>query len=1073
MASEPSNSEEINVQQGIIAWFARNKVAANLLMMSIIVLGLAAAFSLNKQMFPNFEINWINVSVVYFGAAPEEVEESVTSKLEEALEGVTGIERFFTQSSTGLASASIEVSTDYDTQEVLDKVRSAIDSISSFPGDIERPQVSLFEYRQEVMYVMLSADAPRAALKRFGQSVYDEITALPGVDISEYYSGMNYEIGIEISQDKLREYNLSFDDVRRAIQLDSANTSAGQLRSDNGIVSLRVENQAYNKREYEELIIRTLSDGSLIQLKDLAVIRDGFQEGISYGRVNGKNVVIIFVGATAGQDISTIADTVRNYVEEKDKQLPSGLRLEVWADLTYYLNGRLNMMINNMVFGGILVFLLLTLFLRPRLAFWVMMGLPVSFLGALMMLQLDAIDITINVVSLFAFIMVLGVVVDDAIIIGESIHSETERHGYHIDHVIRGAKRVATPATFGVLTTIAAFMPLVVQDGPQAAFPNAIGTVVVLCLIFSLVESKLILPAHLVGMKPIRKEPQSNVLRTERSKFPRLKKGGLSAVTGRVDRSLKSFVETKYRPFLIHALRYRYAALSVFAGFIIIAVALFAGQYIRFNAMPKVPHDFPSIKVEMNANASDQAIRYAIDSLEAMIQSVEDTTQEESNKSMVAHVLTDLRGRSSIAIDVKLVDPEKRPYDTFELARRWNENMPNIPSMKQLRIQADLMGGGAQNDGDVSFRLSSRDGEQLALAAAELRKKLDSTSGVIDVNDSQPESSTEVFFELKPTARSLGVTLAELARQVNASLYGSEVQRIVRDRQEIRVMLRYPRNDRSSLDSIKRVLIEVPGGARVPLGELADVRREQNVRTIYREDGERSVVVFADLDFDTTQPLTVANNIRDNFFPIIQQTYPRVRWEESGSLANERSNLRSQLMQILVILIPIYLLLAIPLKSYSQPLIIMSIIPFGIVGAIFGHVLLGLNLSSMSLFGIFAAIGVVVNDSLVLVDSVNRIRLNAPEKSLVETVCEAGQGRFRPIILTSLTTFFGLLPIISETSLQAKIVIPMAVSLAFGVLFATVVTLILIPSLYLIHNDLKRLFQRSKKSEQSIPANAT
>ena len=1055
MANDNTAPDDIDVHKGLIAWFARNKVAANLLMMSIIVLGLAAAFALNKQMFPNFEINWINVSVVYFGAAPEEVEESVTSKLEDALEGVTGIKRFFTRSSAGLASASIEVSTDYDTQEVLDKVRSAIDSISSFPGDIERPQVKLVEYRQEVMYVMLSADTPRTALKRYGQTIYDEITALPGVDISDYYSGMGFELGIEVSKNKLREYDLSFDQVRRAVQLDSANTSAGQLRADNGIVSLRIENQAYTKREYEELVVRTQADGSVIRLKDVAVIRDGFEEGLSYGRVNGKNVVLMFIGATAGQDISTIANTVREYVSEKNAKLAPGLELEVWADLTYYLNGRLEMMLNNMLFGGLLVFLLLTLFLRPRLAFWVMMGLPVSFLGALMMLQLDAIDITINVVSLFAFIMVLGVVVDDAIIIGESIHSETEKRGYHIDDVIRGAKRVATPATFGVLTTIAAFMPLVLQDGPQAAFPNAIGTVVVLCLIFSLIESKLILPAHLVGMKPV--NPNSRLR-------------AFNAVTRRIDRTLKSFVDNYYGPRLARALHYRYAALAVFIGFIIIAIALFAGKYIRFNAMPKVPHDFPSIRVDMNANTSDLNIRYAIDSLEAMIASVEEKTKEETGQTMVAHVLTDLRGRSSIAIDVKLVDPEERPYDTFELARRWNENMPNIPAVKQLRVQSDLMGGGGENDGDVSFRLNSRDAQQLNIAAEKLREKLRAMPGVTDVNDSQPDASTEVFFDLKPAARALGLTLGELARQANTALYGSEIQRIVRDRQEIRVMLRYPRSDRNSLDSLNNVMIDVPSGARVPLGELATVRREQNVRTIYREDGERSVIVFADLDFDKTQPLTIADDLRDNFFPELERNYPSVRWEESGSLAEERSNLRSQIMQILVILIPIYLLLAIPLKSYTQPFIIMSIIPFGIIGAIFGHVLLGLNLSSMSLFGIFAAIGVVVNDSLVLVDSVNQIRANNPNKPLNQVVIEAGQGRFRPIILTSLTTFFGLLPIIAETSLQAKIVIPMAVSLAFGVLFATVVTLVLIPSLYIIHDDIKKLIKRKKTNSDSMPA---
>lgn len=1031
----------LDSSKGVIAWFARNPVAANLLMVGLIIGGLAAAFTLKKQMFPQVESTWLSVNIPYRGAAPQEVEEAITIKLEEALASVQGIERTITYSNRGSASARVKVLDSYDPREVLDEVKTAIDGISSFPDGMERPIVTHQRYKQEVMYISLAGDMPQKELKALGEQVYDEIRALPKINITEYYSGANYEIAIEVSQAKLREYGLSFSEVAAAVRDFSTNRSAGEIRADEGYISVRVEEQAYIGPEYENIPIRTLSDGSQLRLHDVATVSDGFEEGVHYAKLDGMNSVIFFVGATKEQSITDISQIVLNYIEERQSTLPQGVTLEPWVDLTYYLNGRLNMMLSNMFYGGLLVFAILSLFLRMRLAFWVMMGLPVSFLGALAFLPLPWIDVSINVASLFAFIMVLGVVVDDAIIIGESVHSEIEERGQTLDNVIRGAQRVAVPATFGVLTTIAAFMPMALETGPNSAMPQAIGFVVVLCLLFSLVESKLILPAHLANMKP---EPE--VTRNPMIKLRR-----------KVDSGLSRFVDGFYRPFLARALHYRYGVLGIFTGIIIFTIALFASGNMRFLGMPKIPHDFSRIELEMSANSPERAVLDAVTALQSMIEQVEQIIEAEHGQGMVERVLVDVTSRTTANVQAKLVDAELRPMSTFDLSGYWREAMPEIPGLKQLTIIDNLFGGGT-NDGDVSFRVISKDEGQLQAAAAQLKEELAEFQGVYEVNDSEKEPSQEAQFTLKPLAYSLGLTPADVANQASYSLFGIEAQRIVRDRQEIRVMVRYPRSERNTLDSVHNVLIRTPAGAEVPLSEIADVEFVESSNQIYREDGNRAITIWGSVDIDETQPLKVANHLRETVFPQLRAQYPRVTIEEAGKLKDERADVTSQIINILVILLPIYVLLALPLKSYTQPLMIMSVIPFGVIGAILGHLILRMDMSMMSVFGIFAVVGVVVNDSLVMVDYVNHAR--AEGQSLHQAVLNAGQKRFRAILLTSLTTFIGLVPIMSETSLQAQIVIPMAVSLAFGVLFATVVTLILVPCLYVTTADIRPMFAR-------------
>ncbi|MEW6994195.1 efflux RND transporter permease subunit [Colwelliaceae bacterium MEBiC 14330] len=1044
--------QDIDTQSGIIAWFTRNSVAANLLMIFILVGGLFTINTINKQMFPQFKINWISYNAPYPGAAPQEVEEGITIKVEEALESVQGLKRVITYSNRNYSNGWFEVDNDYDPQLVLEEVKSTIDSISSFPDGMERIKVEREKFRQEVMYLSLYGDLTIEELKELGRKIHDEIQQLSLVNISDFYSGLDYEISIEVSKDKLREYNLSFTDVANAVRGHSRNMSAGQIRAENGYINLRVEEQAYRGYQFEQIPVMTLEDGTKVLLGDLATVIDGFEEGLQYSKFNGKNSVTFFIGAAENQSITDVAAVVNQFVKDKATVLPQGVKLETWVDMTYYLEGRLDMMMDNMKSGAVLVFLMLALFLRVRLAFWVMMGLPVCFLGTLFVMPMEFVNVTINITSLFAFILVLGIVVDDAIVMGESAHDEIEQHGHSTDNVIRGVKRVAMPATFGVLTTIAVFLPFVFDNDPGAAFSKSIGFVVVFCLIFSLVESKLILPAHLAKMKVKEFNP----------------KNPLDRLRAWVDKSLKSLIENYYRPALTVCLEYRYAVLMFFVGIMLISAGLFTGGQIRFVGQPKVPHDFPRITVEMNVDAAEKSTLNTVLAIQNILFRIDNDIETKHGHGMISDMQVDLQSRTQAQVMVKLVEPELRAMDTFELADMWRNAIPQFPGVKSLTISDDLFGGG-RDDGDIAFRLESQDDAQLLLAAKDLKAKLNSLKGVGDVNDSRQTSAKEVQFELKPLAYSMGLTLAEIASQVGYSFYGLEAQRILRDSEEVKVMVRYPQVERSSVGDVDDVMIKAPNGAELPLSELAVINLTDGVTRIRRENGNRTINVWASVDAEQVEPFKVANDIRDNYIPQLLRQYPLVKSEVTGSIQEEMESINDQLRDFAISLMVIFSLLAIPLRSYSQATMIMIVIPFGIIGSVLGHLIMGMDLNALSIMGILAAAGVVVNDSLVMVDYVNSARKRG--ETLRGAVIHAGTKRFRAILLTSLTTFIGLVPIVFfETSLQAQIVIPMAVSLSFGVLFATVVTLVLIPSLYMIIEDIKRVFSRKKSKLKATDA---
>ncbi|CAD5282490.1 putative multidrug resistance protein [Alteromonas sp. 38] len=1016
-----------NSETGIIAWFANNAVAANLLMIFIILMGLASYFTIQRQMFPNIEINYITVSAQYPGASPQEIEESILIKVEEALKDVTEIKRTVARAFRDSGTVTLEIDTDEELTDVLDKVKLRVDGIATFPAGMEPVNISQIEFQQDVIEMPLVGDLPLPELKVIAKEIEDELLQLGNVSLVEI-STPSDEIAIEIKPEMLRKYSLSIADVSRAISNYSTNISAGQLRTNAGIISVRVENQYYSGTEFAQIPVKIGTAGAKVTLGDIATIKDGFTEGERYFKYNGKNAIYMSVSATKSQNTIPVANTVKAYIEQRNKTLPNGVSLEILVDMTYYLNARLDMMLKNLFQGSILVALMLTLFLRFRLALWVMVGLPVCFLGAVMLMPIFG--ISINILSLFAFIMVLGIVVDDAIVIGESAYTEIESKGGGIDNVVRGAKRVATPATFGVLTTIAVFAPFTLSSGPEGAFFYNIAIVVIFCLAFSLVESKLILPAHIAH-----------------THFTPIKKGSWR---DKFNARFYGFVNGPYKRTVERALKWRWAVFFLFFGILMISVGLINANYVRMVPNPKVPHDFPSVRIEMNENVSDAATITALKTIEQTILDVEEQVIEEFGTGMIRDRLAFNEERTQGQILTPLVHEDKRPIDTFELARRWREAIPEIPGMKSFTVIDDVNGGG--DDGEFGYLLFGPDINTLNAAGLKFIEMLQQQDGLFDISSTIDPASKEVQLVMLPVAYDLGLTLSDIASQVGASFYGGEAQRVIRNGEEVKVMVRYPELTRERFADLKYTVIKTPEGRDVMLGDIVLLEEKPGISYIRREGGYRSVYVWGNIDEEAVEPNEVVEQIREKLLPQLQEEFPSVMTELGGDIEEQQAQQNEQILFFLAAMIMVYILLAVPLKSYGQPLIIMSVIPFSFTGAIWGHFLLGLDLSMMSTFGLIAAAGVVINDSLVMTDFVNQRR--AQGYSIKEAVTEAGSARFRAITLTSITTFAGVLPIMFESSLQAAFVVPMAAALGFAVLYATLVTLILVPCLYLILLDL-------------------
>ncbi|MDP4537709.1 efflux RND transporter permease subunit [Alkalimonas collagenimarina] len=1022
--------DSLDPKRGIIAWFANNPVAANLMMVFILVMGLVTYNGMQRQMFPQLEINYIHINSTFRGAAPQEIEEGILIKIEEALQDVEGIKRIRSFAWRGAGRISVELEVGQDISSRLDQIKLRVDSIGTFPAGMEPLTIYQVEWRQQAVELVLTGSEDPLQLKAMGREIENELLMLEQISFVNFNSMPGWEIAVEIDPTVLQRYDISLSDVSRAIRSYSDNISAGMIRSEAGMIAIRSEQRVYRGPELAMIPVIVGPQGERVLLGDIATIHDGFEERVNYMRSNGRNAAFLQVEASSTQSLPDVARSVHQYIDFKNKQLPEGYQLEVLVDMTYYLNGRLNMMWSNLLQGSVLVFLMLMLFLRFKVAFWVMLGLPIAFLGAIWLMPFAG--VSINIVTLFAFIMVLGIVVDDAIVIGESAYHETEQKGHSVEHIIRGAKRVAVPATFGVLTTIAVFAPFMFAQGMESNEFRNISIVVVLCLIFSLIESKLILPAHLAH-----------------SKIKPLKEGHWRS---RFNQRFQHLIEHRYQPFLKRCMEHRYATLAAFFSLLLVTIALIASNHVRVVFMPPVPHDFPSIRFEMHQNASEQQTLSSLLAIEQMIYQQEVLIKEETGKSMLRDVFAFLNSQTSGQVVVPLVDEDDRPFNAFELSRRWREAMPELPGVRQIQVQDDVTGMGDQ--GNLGYRLFGRDIDQLNQAGLALIDELGKIPGVYDISSTIDSAGKELNLELKPVAYQLGLTPTDIASQVGAGFYGVEAQRMIRDGDEVRVMVRYPRLNREQIAALDYSKIRLPDGEFVMLGDVAELVETAGISRINRENGFRTVRITANVDQSQVTTSEVVTMVRNDVMPDVLEQFPGVRSELGGQIEEQQKQRDQMFLYMIAGMLMVYILLAIPLKSYTQPLIVMSVIPFGMIGAVFAHFILGYNLSLFSFFGMIAAAGVVINDSLVLTDYVNQARKQG--LSLKESVVTAGKMRFRAILLTSLTTFFGLVPIMFETSLQAQFVIPMAISLSFAVLFATLITLILVPCLYVILDDAKR-----------------
>ncbi len=1013
---------------GLIGWFASNHVASNLLAIFIVMAGLYAVLTLKKESFPPFNFDMITVAVPYPGAGPEEIEEGIVLKIEEAIKGIEGIREFRGVAREGNGEVIIEVRNGFEIGDITDEVKLAVDGVNTFPVEAERPIISKREFRKGALNVQLSGDLDEVAMKALAEDVREEIAALPAVSTVELWGSRPYEIAVEIPEHTLREYGLTFSQVASIIRQWSVDLPGGSIRTESGDIRLRAMGQAYRGDEFARIVLVTNPDGTRVRLGDIATITDGFAEVEFYSFFDGRPSIGISVSSTANESEIDISRAVRDYVDERNQTLPKEVQLVVWADTTYYLEGRIDMLLDNMLMGAILVFVILGLFLHVKLAAWVIVGLPVAFLGAMMMLP--AVGVTINIMSLFAFIVVLGIVVDDAIIIAEAAYTETEEKGYSLPNIVAGAQRVAVPATFGVLTTIMAFAPQLFVTGPTQNINAAMGWVVIFCLLFSLVESKLILPSHLALMNSSH--------------------GAKKGVADWVDKHLKRFIREVYEPLLARAIEFRYTTVALFLSMIIVSTGLVGGGLVRMVFFPEMESDYVSGSLELQDGVPESMAVGIIARMDQALREVNAELKSElgQQQDIIEHVFAYIRNGTIGRFQVELVK-EDRSVTPKEVENRWREKVGEVAGTKELRFSShENMGGGPP----LALKLQGRNYALTEAAARELREYLRGVEGLFEVEMSADAGPEEIKLRIKPEAETLGITLADLGQQVRESFYGAEAQRVQRGNSDVRVMVRYPKSERGSVGNLENMWIRLPDGRELPFSAVAEYEMQPGFSVIRRMDGNRTVTVSANADLALAEPARIADDLLENYIPLLLQNYPGVTVALDGSSREERLGLEESWYAFVAALFGIYVLMAIPLRSYLQPLIIMSVIPFGIVGAVVGHWVLGIAVSSLSLIGIIALSGVVVNDSLILVDHVNKKVEGGMDAT--SAAIDGGKARFRPILLTSLTTFFGLLPILSETSMQAQMVVPMATSLAFGILFATVITLVLVPCLYKILGDI-------------------
>ncbi|NOY53091.1 MAG: efflux RND transporter permease subunit [Deltaproteobacteria bacterium] len=1038
--------------RGAIRWMAHNHVAANLLMIILMVGGLIRFHSIKREIFPEISLDMIQVSVAYPGAGPEEVEEGIILQIEENLTGVEGIRQIKSVAREGEGVVTAELYPGENPDLKLQEIKSEVDRIITFPEDAEKPVITKLLNRREVLSVALYGRVPERSLREEAETIRQELLEDPEITQVDLAGVRPYEISIEIPEENLRRYHLTLDQVARRVRQASLDLPGGTIKTSDAEILLRTKERRYRGPGYADIAVINRPDGTQIRLGQIAHVRDTFAETDLSARFDGQPAVMIKVFRVGDQKPLVISDHVRRYVEQKKKELPGALHIATWNDRSERLRSRMSLLRTNAVFGLILVMIILGLFLEIRLAFWVMLGVPVSFLGA--MIFLPVFGVSINMISLFAFILALGILVDDATVVGESIYEHRQQGKTFLQASVDGTMEVGIPVVFSVLTTVVAFIPLLYVSGMIGKFIRVMPVVVITLLLVSLVESLFVLPAHLTMGKP--GASSRGIL------------GAIESVRKRCSSALEIFINGTYRRFLIRCLENRYTTVATGIVLLFLTVGVIKGGILKFHFMPVVDGDVvtASLKMPPGTPVAETARVQKIIERKARETVAEYDKHRPDGDSILRDVYAVVGGsmaaggpgggrtqtRTNLSETALFLQPsKKRGVPAQEIANRWREKVGEIPGVDSLVFTSNIVHMGA----NIDIQIAHENFAVLDAVSERIRKALSSYPGVGDIEDTYSRGKKELKIRLKPAAATLGITEEDLGRQVRSAFYGAEALRFQRGRNEVKVMVRYPETDRKHLRDLESMRIRTQDGGEVPLGRAAEVREGWGFSEIHRTNRKRVIDVTASVDDKVANAGDVLSDLKANLLPRLKADYPGLTFNMEGEEKERRESMGSMADGFLLALIGMFALLAIPFRSYSQPLLVMAAIPFGIVGAVAGHMIMGFKLSILSFFGIVALSGVVVNDSLILIDRVNHNRREGTP--LFQAIIDGGTRRFRPILLTSLTTFFGLTPMILERSVQAQFLIPMAISLGFGILFATGITLLLIPSLYLVLEDVRGL----------------
>ena len=1041
--------------RGPVAYMARNGVAANLLMLFILVAGFFALRGLVQEVFPEVSLDRIRITVPYPGATPDEVEESIILKIEERIEGVDGVKRVRSTAAEGRGSVVVELNLGEDLSRALDDVKAQIDRIQTFPAGAERPEVTEVTSRQSVIRIALHGDVSERSLKEVAYATEDALADLPEVSYVETTGVRDYEISIEVSLDRLRSLGLTLQDISNIVRGSSLDLSAGSIDTRDEEVRIRTTGQNYTQQDFEDIIVLSRADGTVVRLGDIAEVRDGFRDVDLISLYEGRPAAYVEVFRTADEKVLGIVDAVEKHLEEEVvPSLPAGVQLSIWNNDADILKSRLGLLVKNGLIGLALVLIALALFLETRLAFWVAVGIAVSFVGTFAVMSV--LGVSVNLMSLFAFILAVGIVVDDAIVVGENIYAEREKGSRGVAASIRGTRRITRPVIFAVLTTGVAFCPLFFIPSSLGRIIGEIPIIVISVLLFSLLESLLVLPNHLSHL------PRPGRLSDRRERVHPIKR-----IQTRVDGWLKRFVAGPLDRSLRFATGRPGIVIASGVGMIIICVAMIPAGIIRVSFMPTVEGDLVTANLEMpegtpvqrTANMAlilERAGYRVLDRLAAeeglevddLVEGVNVTIGQAARQSGPAgDAGAATTPRAAIAaIEFKLVSADRREVSAVEFQIAWRRLLGPLPRAKSISINSDILRLGDP----VHVELAHPDPQRLAVIADTVMARLQEFDGVYDIQADQETGLREIRLDLRPEARTLGLTLDNLARQVRAAFFGDEALRVQRGREDVRVYVRLPEEERNAIADVEGYMVRTPAGGVVPLGRVAHVRFGSSPTTIRRKDGDRVVTVTADVVRAIVTGPEMNDVLESSILPELVTRNPGLSYAFGGERQEQVESFGALGGGFALALLAIYALLAIPFGSYTKPLIIMAAIPFGIIGAVLGHLILGLNVAIMSLFGIVGLSGVVVNDSLVMIDFINeRLRQGMSGR---DAIIAGAKARFRPIFLTSVTTFLGVAPLVFETSLQAQFLIPMAASLGFGILFGTAVLMMIVPALAMVHH---------------------